>query len=346
MQRLSASMLQRGTLTLVQRRRDAVLFNACKVCRTPQRPRLKSTVVAAVVLLVVALGVFFLWTPDKPRATLEARYLQAPGDMVDVAGVRLHVRDSGPKDASAVILLHGFGASLHTWEAWAQDLAKDHRVIRFDLPGSGLSSPDPTGIYTDARSMQLLVALMDQRGVARAAIVGNSIGGRLAWTFAATHPERVSKLVLVSPDGFASPGFDYGKVPEVSPMLKLMRYVLPKALLRMSLAPAYADPQVMTDDLATRYHDLMLAPGARDALMARMAQTTLVDPVPLLQRIEAPTLLLWGQQDAMIPFGNSADYLKAIRGARLVPVPGVGHLPQEEAPARSLVSLREFLDAR
>lgn len=302
---------------------------------------MKSTVVAVVVLLV-ALLLYWLWTPDESRASLEAKYLDAPGDRVELGGWHLHVRDTGPKSAPAVILLHGFGASLHTWEAWAQALATDHRVIRFDLPGSGLSWPDPDGDYGDARTMALLNALMDRLGVARASFVGNSIGGRIAWRFAAAHPERVDKLVLVSPDGFASPGFAYGKAPAVPFVLKAMRYALPAPVLRMNLAPAYADPAVLTDSLATRYHDLMLAPGARAAMLDRMAQTVLVDPLPLLRTIGAPTLLLWGERDALIPFANSVDYLQAIPGSRLVALPGVGHLPQEEAPG-SVAAVREFL---
>ncbi|RYY84450.1 MAG: alpha/beta fold hydrolase, partial [Comamonadaceae bacterium] len=212
---------------------------------------MKSTLIAAAVLLAVGALAFWLWTPDEDRTALEARYLAAPADMVQVAGVRLHVRDTGAKDAPAVILLHGFGASLHTWETWAQGLAASHRVIRFDLPGKGLSAPDPSGDYTDRRTLDLVLALMDRLGVARASVVGHSIGGRMAWTFAAAHPQRVDKLVLVSPDGFASPGFSYGKAPTVPAVFKLMRYVLPRPLLRMSLAPAYADPAALTDALET-----------------------------------------------------------------------------------------------
>lgn len=305
--------------------------------------RLKSALVVGCLVLILALLAFWLWTPDRDLAELDAAYLQAPGDRIEVAGTRLHVRDSGPKDAPAVILIHGFGGSLHTWEPWAQVLAADHRVIRFDLPGSGLSAPDPTGDYTDARSLQLLIALMDRLGIARASVIGHSIGGRIAWTFAARHPERVDRLVLVAPDGFASPGFTYGQAPEVPVSVQLMRYVLPKPLLRMSLEPAYGDPAFLSRELTTRYHDLMLAPGSRDALIARMQQTTLVDPLPLLRGIGAPTLLLWGEADAMIPVANAADYLKAIPNAKLVTLPGVGHLPHEEAAQRSISSVRTFL---
>jgi pimeloyl-ACP methyl ester carboxylesterase len=300
-------------------------------------------------LAVVLIGFFllllgwWLWTPDKDRASLERSYLRGPDDMLEVAGTKLHVRDSGPVDAPAVIFLHGFGASLHTWERWATTLSHDMRVIRLDLPGSGLSSPDPTGNYADARSVEVLLALMDRLGLSRASVAGNSIGGRIAWAFAALHPERIEKLVLISPDGFASPGFEYGKEPDVPVTVKLMRYALPKWLLRMSLAPAYANPSVLTDELTTRYHDLMLGPGSRDAMIARMEQTVLVDPVPLLKKIAASTLLLWGEQDALIPFGNSADYMKAIPRATLASLPGLGHLPHEEAPEQAIAPVRAFL---
>ena len=293
--------------------------------------------------LVIVIAGWWLWTPDKDRAVLESQYLNTPGDMIDVAGTRLHVRDSGPKTAPVVIFLHGFGASLHTWEPWAQTLSKDLRVIRIDLPGSGLSLPDLKGDYSDKRTLQILLALMDKLSLARTSLVGHSIGGRIAWTFAGTYPERMNKLVLVSPDGFASPGFEYGRNPEVPVMVKLMRVALPKPLLVMSLKPAYANPATMTDALATRYHDLMLAPGSRDALLARMAQTVLVDPVPILKKITAPTLLVWGEQDRMIPSANANDYLLAIAGAKLVSFKGVGHLPHEEAPRESIGDVRAFL---
>jgi pimeloyl-ACP methyl ester carboxylesterase len=294
-------------------------------------------------MLILLLSLWLLWTPDLDRSALERSYLAAPTDMVQVQGVNLHVRDSGPRDAPAVLMLHGFGGSLQTWDAWANDLSGQLRVIRLDLPGSGLSHPDPTGDYSDGRSIQLVLALMDQLQLTRASVVGHSMGGRIAWTLAATHPERVAKLVLVAPDGFASPGAAYGEKPEVPITMQLMRFTLPKWLLRLNLEPAYAKATAMTNERATRYHDLMLAPGSRQALIARMQQSVLVDPVPLLQRISAPTLLLWGKQDAMIPFTNAADYTQAIPHSQLVAFDGVGHLPQEEAPEQSLPPLRDFL---
>lgn len=294
-------------------------------------------------MLLAVLLAFLLWTPDRDRMSLEALYLQSPADIVQLQGQRLHVRDTGPKDAPAILMIHGFGASLHTWEPWALALSRTHRVVRFDLPGSGLSDPDPQGDYRDARTMALLQALLDQRGIARAHIIGHSIGGRMAWTFAAQHPQRVERLVLLAPDGFAGPGSAYGQTPDVPAAMGLMRYALPRPLLRMNLAPAYANPEVLSDAMTTRYHDLMRAPGGRQALLSRLQQTVLVDPVPLLRTIQAPTLLLWGEKDAFIPAANAADYLRALPNAALLALPGVGHVPQEEAVQDGLAAVQKFL---
>jgi len=298
--------------------------------------------VVAALLGLAALA----WTPDLPQAELDAKYLRQPSDRITLRGqpgVRLHMRDSGPRTAPALLMLHGFGASLHTWETWAETLSAHYRVIRIDLPGCGLSPPDPSGMYTDARSEQLLLALLDQLQLAQVTLIGHSIGGRIAWSFAAHRPERVARLVLIAPDGFASPGFDYGKAPEVPVSFRLMTQVLPKPLLRMSLVPAFANPEVLSDRLTQRYFDLVRAPGARASLLARMQQTVLTDPRPQLRHITAPTLLIWGEQDAMIPFSHAADYLAALPRASLVALPAIGHLPQEEQPGRGLAALQAFL---
>jgi pimeloyl-ACP methyl ester carboxylesterase len=244
-----------------------------------------------------------------------------------------------------VILLHGFGASLETWEPWAERLSTRYRVIRFDLPGFGLTGADPTGDYSDTRAMAVLAGLMDQLGVKRAALIGNSLGGRIAWTFAASHPDRVTSLVLVSPDGFASPGFDYGKAPKVPLVARALPYVLPTPMLRMNLAAAYGDPKMLSEEVLMRYRDMILAPGVRGAMLARMEQVRLADPAPILARVETPTLLLWGEKDGMIPIRNAADYLRDMPHATLVRLPGLGHTPFEEAPGASLAPVERFLAA-
>jgi pimeloyl-ACP methyl ester carboxylesterase len=301
--------------------------------------------IAALLCVVLAGTCIWLYAPDMPRAALEAEYARPPSAFVTAAGIRLHVRDTGPRDAPAVLMLHGFGSSLDTWDAWADPLSADHRVIRLDLPGFGLTGADPTGEYTDARTVAVLLALLDRLGVQRATLIGHSMGGRFAWEFAALHPDRVSKLVLVSPDGFASPGIEYDKKQDVPLIMRVLPYTMPMFMLRANLEAAFADPSKMTEASLLRTRDMMLAPGVRRAVLARMEQTVLHDPRPMLARITAPTLLLWGDKDAMIPISNAQDYLAAIPNARLVTLPGVGHLLQEEAPVESLSKLRGFLEA-
>lgn len=286
-----------------------------------------------------------LYTPDRDRAALEAQYLARPTDLRMVDGVRLHVRDEGPRDTEAIVLIHGLGASLHTWEPWAGALSATHRVVRFDVPGHGLTGPDPANDYSDARSLRLLHALLDSLQLDRVMLVGHSLGGRLAWSYAADHPERIARLVLIAPDGFASPGFEYDRPADVPAVLGVMRWVLPAPLLRANLAPAYRDPARLTDSVAGRYHDLMLVPGNREALLSRLRQTVLTDPSSRLLRITAPTLLLWGEDDAMIPVQNAEDYRRLMPNAAVVRLPGLGHVPFEEAPAEALVPVRAFLAA-
>ena len=222
-------------------------------------------------LAALAMG----YAPDKPRAELEAAY---PGEYRAIDGVRLRLRDTGPRDAPAVILLHGFCASLDTWEPWAAALSAQHRVIRVALPGFGLTGPDPTGDYSDARGMAILASLMDQLGVARATLVGSSMGGRIAWNFAAAHPDRVTRMVLVSPDGFASPRFAYDRPPEPPLIMRALPWFAPRILLKAGLAAAYA------------------------------------------------------RQD-----------LRSLRGATLVRLPNLGHVPFEEDPVASFAPLQSFL---
>lgn len=283
------------------------------------------------------------WTPDKSWDELEIKYLDDPADLITVMDNQMHVRDRGPKTAPAVIMIHGFGSSLQTFEGWAEQLIPDFRAISLDLPGSGLSRPDTTGDYSDERSITLINALMDQLNVDRATLVGNSIGGRISWRFAGAHPDRVGKLVLIAPDGFASGGFEYGEAPDIPSMTGIMKVFLPRYLIETNLTPAHGDPATLTPDMITRYHDLLIGPGTRQAVIDRMAQTVLVDPVPILKTIDVPVLLLWGEKDNLIPASHAKDYLDVLPDARTVVLPDLGHVPQEEDPAKSLAAVKAFL---
>ena len=292
----------------------------------------------------ILLAALYLWTPDKSKAELEKIYGSPKNAYVSALGVNLHYQDTGPsKNAIPILFLHGFGASLQTWDTWAQALSEDYRVVSVDLPGFGLTGEDPSGIYTDQRSVEVLEAFLKELNIPKVVLVGNSMGGKFAWQFAARYPNQVTKLVLISPDGYASPGIEYGKKIEVPAIADLYRYFFSRMFLVMNLKPAYANPNTLNDALVNRYYDLMLAPGVRGAILARMQQTVLQDPVPSLSSIQVPTLLIWGEKDAFIPIRNSNDYLKVMPNAKRVSLPNIGHLPQEEQPSIGLAALKDFL---
>jgi pimeloyl-ACP methyl ester carboxylesterase len=287
--------------------------------------------------------VYLAWTPDKDFNELTKKYALAPSQFITIAGTRLHYRDTGNKNSPTLIFLHGFGSSLHTWDAWASALEKNYRVIRLDLPGFGLSGKNEKNDFSDAHDIVVIFGLLNELGTEKASFIGNSLGGKLAWQIAAAHPKRVEKLVLIAPDGFASEGFEYNKPHQASWMLSAMIFALPKPLLKMSLLPAYADPNTLSSALLDRYYDLMCAPDVRKNIVARLNQTVLKDPAPTLKTIQAETLLMWGENDAMIPIANAQDYLKLIPKVRLETLPNTGHLPQEENVEQSLTVLKKFL---
>jgi len=301
-------------------------------------------IIALAFIAFILLAALYLWTPDKSKAELEKTYGSPKNAYVTALGVNLHYQDTGPsKNTIPIVFLHGFGASLQTWDTWTQALSDDYRIISVDLPGFGLTGEDPSGIYTDQRSVEVLEAFLKELKIPKVVLVGNSMGGKFAWQFAARYPNQVSKLVLISPDGYASPGIQYGKKPDVPAIADLYRYFFSKTFLVMNLKPAYADPNTLNDALVNRYYDLMLAPGVRGAILGRMQQTVLQDPVPSLASIQVPTLLIWGEKDAFIPISNSNDYLKVMPNAKRVSLPNIGHLPQEEQPSIGLQVLKEFL---
>ena len=296
------------------------------------------------IAFLLALSVWLAWTPDKTEQVLLQSYSRPGTARLMVQQQPVFVQDSGPRDAPAILLLHGFGASLQAWDDWAPALEKNLRVLRIDIPGFGLSGPAVNQDYSDAADVARVIALLDQLGVQQVIIAGHSMGGRIAWNLAAAHPERVSKLVLLSPDGFPDPNAKSDKTYEVPALLGLLPYSLPQWALRMGgVAPAFADDSQLTPQMMQRYHDMMLAPGVRTALLERMRQTRNSDPVSRLQSIKVPTLLLWGEKDAFIPLSNAQDYLKAMPQARLVTLPGVGHVLHEEAPQASVQAVLDFL---
>ena len=307
-------------------------------------------VVALLVAVVLTLTV--MREPDRPLAALVTRWATAPSMFVDVGGLRVHVRDAGPRDdPTPVVLVHGTSASLHTWEGWVKVLAAERRVISFDLPGFGLTGPNAKGDYRGDSYARFVLELLDALKVQRFAIGGNSLGGEVAWRTAAMAPARVAKLVLVDASGPAFEplsmplGFRLARVPMLN---RLTEYLLPRSVVEASVRNVYGDPSRVTPELVDRYFELTLREGNRHALAQRFAQSG--EPGERGREAEAriaqlslPTLILWGERDRLIPVTVSDTFERVIKGSQLVRFPELGHVPQEEDPAASVQPVKAFL---
>ena len=303
---------------------------------------LNSIGLGAAFLAIILSG---LWTPDLERAELEKRYAASSPQTIDIDGLKVHYKETGPQDAPALLLLHGFGSSLQAWDDWSVKLEQKYRVIRLDLPGFGLTGASPDHDYSEEKDLAILTRFADKLGLDKFSVIGHSMGGKMAWSLAAAQPDRVQALVLMAPDGFPETK-DIGTKPyEVPAIMGLIKYVLPKYLVRKSIEPAFAEADALNDALVNRYFDMLRAPGVRGAILERSNQTIYTDPVPRLKAIKAPTLLIWGEQDQMIPSNNAQSYANVLSNSTTVLVPKLGHLLQEEQPEKGLTAVMQFLDS-
>jgi pimeloyl-ACP methyl ester carboxylesterase len=305
-------------------------------------------------LMLTAMAVALSRAPDRPVQTLVARWALPPSDFIEVKGQLVHLRDEGPRgDPAPLLLLHGTGASLHTWEGWAEALKASKRVIRIDLPGFGLTGPF-SGQYAadDYRGetyARFVLDVLDALHVPRATIGGNSLGGEVAWRAVALAPQRFDKLILVDASGYAfAPeeipiGFRLARLPVVN---RISEYLLPRALVAASVRSVYGDPSRVSDELVDRYFELTLREGNRHALGLRLQQLEMGEHAERIKSLTLPTLVLWGGRDRLVPPVNARRFAADIRGARLVVFDGLGHVPQEEDPARSVAAVIDFLELK
>ena len=311
-------------------------------------------VVLVTVAIILTAGWLMLRRPDISYNTLESVYSKSNSRYLKSGSqVELHFTDTGPRDAPILVLVHGYSASLNTWDAWVRNLRKDYRVIRLDLPGHGLSrcvDNDEIGIEQFIASIDRVTHSLD---VDQFTLVGSSMGGHTAWAYALAHPERLDGLVLVDAAGWLSAPGEDDKDPVIFKLLRngfarnVMKDLDMSALIRSGLENSFADPELVTDEMVERYSAMSRAPCHREALLKIMSGTTLRVPASKerLSAIAVPTLILHGDTDNLIPVAHAEKFADAIPGSKLIIYPETGHIPQEEQPVASVEDFRAFLAA-
>jgi pimeloyl-ACP methyl ester carboxylesterase len=298
--------------------------------------RLFGWLLGSILVLLIGLGIVFYQKDQSPEEVYK-KYALASSQQIAIGGVQLHYSDEGNRlDSTPLLLIHGTSSSLRTWDGVTAQLKSQYRIIRFDLPGFGLTGPNPNHDYTTRYYNEVIDSLMMALQISRVIIVGNSLGGAIATQYAIYQPGKVRGLVLVDAAGLppakkttGAIGFKLAQMPVINQLLTI---ITPRVLVKKSLQDAYGDTGKVTDSLTTQYFDMLTREGNRKALVDRMRQGWQVTDGNFLTKVQAPTLIVWGSQDRLIPVENAELFQQKIKNSQVHIWGNLGHVPMEEDP--------------
>lgn len=250
---------------------------------------------------------------------------------------------------SAIVLVHGIGSAIETWALNVEALAQQHQVYALDLVGSGRSDK-PLTSYSLVALAEFVKGFADVMGLDRLSLIGSSMGGGIALQFALLYPQQIEKLVLVNSLGLGQ---------EVSWSLRLAnlplvdRFYKPtRSSTALTLKQAVENQALITDEWIDRFYDLLRLPGAPEALIAQIrtnidwwgVRGEVYQPiVDRLSTITAPTLVVWGKQDQILPVAHAQVAMQQLPSARLQLFDPCGHWSHFERAAKFNHLVSEFL---
>ncbi|MGY8919690.1 MAG: alpha/beta fold hydrolase [Flavobacteriales bacterium] len=284
---------------------------------------------------------------DMSLDELKLKYTNKHSSFISMNGMDVHFRDEGNQtDSIPIILIHGTGSSLHTFDTWVNNLKDSSRVIRMDLPAFGLTGPFPDQDYSISNYTSFLKEFLIALKVKQCVLAGNSLGGEIAWNFTLDQPQMVKKLILIDAAGQPETSksvpiaFKLGQIPVVN---KLLNYITPRFIVRASIEDVYSDKSKVTDSLVDRYLELTLRKGNRQAFVDRLKVSSNSN-YNNIKNIKQSTLILWGAEDLLIPVENAYKFQRSIPNNVLVIMDDTGHVPMEESPLESIGFVTDFLN--
>ena len=298
------------------------------------------------IILALLAGIYVtLYRSDLTVRELVERYTTPNSRQILVDGMRVNYRIEGnPSDTLPLVLLHGTGSMLQTWDNWVKLMQGQRRIIRLDLPGYGITGPHPTNEASGTYYADFVVRFMDRIGEKRCDLAGNSLGGNIAWHVALAYPDRVRKLILIDAAGYPFTsksvpiGFKLARVPGIA---GLVAKLTPDALFRSSLENVYFNDSLITDQLVQTYADLNRREGNRENFVKRKPQTDSL--YHKIGQIRQPTLIMWGLHDDLIPPASGERFHHDLPNDTLIVYPNAGHVPMEEIPAQTAKDALLFL---
>ena len=301
----------------------------------------------SIVLVAFVVSVLFGYK-DIPLSDLKEKYAQFPSSFLTVNDMVVHYRDEGNSiDSIPIILIHGTGSSLHTFDNWTNNLKDKYRVIRMDLPGYGLTDPFIDGNYSIDNYIKFIKLFLDEIGIKKCIIGGNSLGGHIAWRYTLAHNKSVHKLLLIDASGYPNSAKNIPVAFKIAktPVLKnIFTFITPKFIARSSIENVYYDKSKVTNELTNRYFELTLRKGNRQAFIDRLSVNNSSELYKKISTIQQPTLILWGNQDLLTPVENARRFHQDLPNNTLVIFKNTGHVPMEESPYLSLKAFESFLD--
>ncbi|MCH7399479.1 alpha/beta hydrolase [Belliella sp. DSM 107340] len=308
-----------------------------------------------VVSLIVLIGLAILlsYRSDIDPEVLVEKYSSESSYFVHVEGMDLHVKVKG--EGEPIFLIHGSFSSLHAWQDWEEELSQYFMTISMDLPGHGLTGPDPQKRYNVNDYASLLFVLADNLGLEEFHIAGNSMGGGVALKMASDKPERVLSLNLIDSSGAPRKISDNteptAKRKNTTPSIirlaqtplfsKILLKCTPEFLFSRNLKQVYYDQRKIKPQQVTRYYELMRREGNRQATIDRLTSRK---PLEIdFEKIKMPVLITWGREDTWIPLANGNILAEAIPGSKLKVFDQAGHVPMEEIPTETVAEYLSFL---
>jgi pimeloyl-ACP methyl ester carboxylesterase len=257
---------------------------------------------------------------------------------IEVPGARLALELVGPEDGLPVLLLHGFPLTRHMWDPQIEALGDRFRLLVPDLRGMGESLDDGFP-RTFERYVDDALAVLDAEGIASAVVVGLSMGGYVALRLRERAPDRVRALVLA--DTRSQPDDDPGRLKRAAGVARLQEGDV-EGFARGFAGGVLHEP---TDELVERVVGMTVGNPPAGMAAALVAMATRTDTTPGLGDIDAPTLVIVGEEDRLTPPEVAEALAGAIPGARLERIAGAGHLSNLEVPTAFDRVLGKFLDA-
>jgi pimeloyl-ACP methyl ester carboxylesterase len=265
---------------------------------------------------------------------------------VAIDGIKYHYTEY-PGPGENIVLLHGFASSTYTWEKVALRLqAKGYHVWALDMKGFGWSDKPEDADYAPLQLLEEVNAWMEKMDLRKVVLVGNSLGGAIAWNMALLHPEKVKKLVLIDAAGFMHDIPFPVRLAGLPGAGGVARLIFGRWMIEDTFNQVYFDPAAITEEQIDAYYDRMRTENALGAMAAiGRSVSTLSDKEYALRipEIQVDTLIIWGRDDAWIPLEDGFRFKEVLPNATLEVIPFCGHAPQEEKPEETARLILEFL---